>query len=131
MVPEKIAKSHLLKLTRMLDDIARATKDLEALRLSYQRIAEEWAASLKDSPDPSTVPGRLQTQRCAEMITTHALLKADIEMALVSGTDGKQVNALQLRLDVLEDERDALDANLRATQRCLLMRRPMLMKDPP
>ena len=58
-------------------------------------------------------------------------LKSDIEFALTRGTDGKQVGALQVRLDALEDERDALDSDLRSTQRSLWKLRPITLEDPP
>lgn len=128
MVPEKIAKSHLVKLTRMLDDIARASKDLGALRVAYQCIA---AACLPDAKaDPGGAgqtcpPGQLQAQRCGEIINEHVRLKSLIEEALSLGTDGKQVAALQSSLDALEDERDALDFDLRTAQRALAMRQPL------
>ena len=135
MVPEKIANSHLLKLNRMLEDIARASKDLEALRLAYQRIAAECALYLpahqSENAEVSVVPGQLQAARCGEIVAAHAAMKQDIERVLLLGTDGKQVAALQVQLDALEDERDALDADLRLAQRSLAMRRPIVMEDPP
>ncbi|MBF5002741.1 hypothetical protein [Diaphorobacter caeni] len=134
MFPEKIAKSHLLKLNRMLDDIARASRDLDALRLAYQCIADECENDLHCGTDCAPAPGVLgqaQAQRCAEIVTAHGALKSDIELALGCGTDGKQVCALQSRLDSLEDERDALDSDLRATQRSLWKRRLFAMEDPP
>lgn len=134
MFPEKIAKSHLVKLNRMLEDIARASKDLDALRLAYQRIADECGVELygrADHVDDSEVLGRAQAVRCSEMVAAHVTLKSDIEMALAHGTDGKQVGALLVRIDALEDERDALDSDLRSTQRSLWKRRPIAMEDPP
>ena len=134
MFPEKIAKSHLLKLNRMLDDIARASRDLDALRLAYQCIADEFEHELRCSADcvsATGVLGQAQAQRCAEIVAAHVALKSDIELSLTSGTDGKQVCALQSLLDTLEDERDALDSDLRATQRSLWKRRPFAMEDPP
>ena len=132
MFPEKIAKSHLVKLNRMLDDIARASKDLDGLRMAYQCIADECEHELHCTPDcASAVLGQPQAQRCAEIVAAHVTLKSDIEGALTRGTDGKQVGALQVRLDALEDERDALDSDLRSTQRSLWKLRPITLEDPP
>lgn len=123
MGPEKIAKSHLVKLTRMQEDIVRASKDIDALGVAYRRLASAYELEIRDAPPfSSVVPGRDQARRCTEILSAHVELQADIDRALDSGTDGKQVAALQLRLDALEDERDALDEDLRAAQRRQAMR---------
>ncbi|QNP50103.1 hypothetical protein [Diaphorobacter aerolatus] len=134
MFPEKIAKSHLVKLHRMLEDIARASKDLEALRVAYQRIADQCEHEphgVAGTAVASAVLGQPQASRCAEIVVAHSALKLDIDAALMRGTDGKRVCALLERLDALEDERDALDAELRSTEQSLVMRRPFVVEDPP
>lgn len=133
MLPDKIAKSHLLKLHRMQDDMSRACRDLEALRLAYLRIAAEFLSvpGVHTGFDADIdVPGQHQADRCVEIIAAHAVLRADIEQALLVGISGKQVVALQAHLDALEDERDTLDADLRSAQRQLAMRRPITLEAP-
>ncbi|MDR2333284.1 MAG: hypothetical protein LBE61_07360 [Burkholderiaceae bacterium] len=135
MLPDKIAKSHLLKLHRMQDDMSRACRDLEALRLAYLRIAAEFLSvpgmhTGSDADADTDVPGQRQANRCVEIIAAHAVLRADIEQALLVGISGKQVVALQVHLDALEDERDTLDADLRSAQRQLAMRRPITLEAP-
>jgi hypothetical protein len=131
LLPEKIAKSHLLRLNRMLGDIDRASRDLEALRSAYLNMAVEPAA-FAITPSPAAVisiPGQGQAQRCKEIVEIHVVLKDSIEQALAAGTTGKQVTALQEQLDALEDERDTLDAELRCMQRQLAMRRFIVMDE--
>jgi len=130
--PEKIAKSHRIKLTRMLEDIQRASKDIDALRLAYLQIAEDSVALAHG--DSALMPcagvqnqGCVQAGRCSEILQEHSVLKSSIERALYRGTDGKQVASLQLQLDNLEDERDMLDSNLRAAQQSYAVRRQVAL----
>ena len=53
----------------LLDDIARASRDLDALRLAYQCIADECENDLHCGTDCAPAPGVLgqaQAQRCAQ-----------------------------------------------------------------
>ncbi len=133
MDSEKIAKSHFTKLSRMLSDLVRASKDIEGLRHAYLQIANEFlnTCNLERLCVDPAVPGQLQAGRCWEILNEHVALKSDIDSALQWGTDGKRVATLQLQLDTLEDERDSLDAGLRSTRRYVALHQVVATQEPP